>query len=84
MDVPWDAVHAHASDNTIDGLNEFDGSFGGHLFHGDPGLAWHGLWAGVATSSNGLQWSLMVSNGLQWSPMVSNGLQWSIHTTNVY
>ena len=46
MDVPWDAVHAHASDNTIDGLNEFDGSFGGHLFHGDPGLAWHGLWAG--------------------------------------
>jgi hypothetical protein len=29
-----DVVHAHASDNTIDGLNKFDGSFGGHLFHG--------------------------------------------------
>ena len=43
LQVFVDVVHAHASDNTIDGLNEFDGSFGGHLFHGGD-LAWHGLW----------------------------------------
>ena len=44
LQVLMDVVHAHASDNIIDGLNEFDGSFGGHMFHGDPGLAWHGQW----------------------------------------
>ena len=43
MQCFMDVVHAHASDNAIDGLNEFDGT-GGHLFHEDPGLGWHGLW----------------------------------------
>ena len=43
MHVFMDVVHAHASDNVIDGLNEFDGT-PGHYFHDDPGLAWHALW----------------------------------------
>jgi 1,4-alpha-glucan branching enzyme len=43
LQVLMDLVHAHASDNTIDGLNEFDGTQG-HLFHEDPNLSWHALW----------------------------------------
>ena len=38
-----DVVHAHASDNAIDGLNAFDGT-AGHYFHEDPNLGWHQLW----------------------------------------
>ena len=41
--VLMDVVHAHASDNTIDGLNHFDGTDGGY-FHSDPGRGWHSLW----------------------------------------
>jgi 1,4-alpha-glucan branching enzyme len=43
MKVLMDVVHAHASDNAIDGLNTFDGT-NGHYFHEDPGLGWHKLW----------------------------------------
>ena len=43
MKVLMDVVHAHASDNAIDGLNAFDGT-SGHYFHEDPGLGWHKLW----------------------------------------
>ena len=43
MKVLMDVVHAHASDNAIDGLNMFDGTVG-HYFHSDPGLGWHALW----------------------------------------
>ena len=43
LKVLMDVVHAHASDNTIDGLNQFDGT-SGHYFHEDPNLGWHQLW----------------------------------------
>ena len=43
MKVLMDVVHAHASDNAIDGLNTFDGT-NGHYFHEDPNLGWHKLW----------------------------------------
>jgi 1,4-alpha-glucan branching enzyme len=43
MKVFMDVVHAHASDNSDDGLNHFDGT-DSHYFHDDPQKGWHSLW----------------------------------------
>jgi len=40
--VLMDIVHSHASSNSIDGINEFDGS-DGHFFHSGP-QGYHWMW----------------------------------------
>ena len=67
LKVLMDVVHAHASDNAIDGLNMFDGT-DGQYFHADPGLGWHALW-GTRMFNYGAYETLrfLLSNLRYWS-----------------
>ena len=73
-----DVVHAHASDNSIDGLNGFDGT-PTYMFH-EGELGWHAQW-GTRMFDFGKYETLrfLLSNLSYWTEeMHFDGFRWGL------